>query len=313
MRNELVSVIMPAYNAAKYISESIDSVLRQDYDNWELIVIDDGSTDQTAGITKQYAASNDRIKYIEQPHAGQGKARNAGLQISSGEYVAFLDADDIWLPEKLSKQIEILQSTDADLVFSQAYLLQDENVTTEKINSHSGYLNGKDAVLVFLSGNQVPLLTAIAKRSSIQEVNGFTEIRGIHEDYDLWLRMLAAGQKFFGLDTALARYRIHSYSSSAGEGRMIMMNIDTLRNFSNSYPEFKAVAEKAIVDSINEYLANNNVTSWKMAGELIETRNELANKSSSVSYWKWIYTWFGKSFFRRIFKLRMGNDLRKIQ
>src|SRR5882757_4082321 len=110
MNTPLVSVIMPAYNAEKYIAEAINSVKQQTYTAWELIVIDDGSTDNTAAIIKKYAGTDNRIMYTYQANGGQGKARNNGLKKATGEYVAFLDADDLWIPEKLNTQVEIMHA-----------------------------------------------------------------------------------------------------------------------------------------------------------------------------------------------------------
>src|SRR6476659_7001862 len=121
-RDELVSVIMPAFNAGKYISDAIQSVIQQTYNNWELIVIDDGSTDTTAAIIKEFIASDDRIKYLYQENGGPGKARNKGLKEAKGIYVAFLDADDLWLPEKLREQLKTMFYHKTDLVYSDAYI-----------------------------------------------------------------------------------------------------------------------------------------------------------------------------------------------
>ena len=167
MVNELVSVIMPAYNAGKYIADAIDSVIRQTYTAWELIVVDDGSTDNTGNIVKEYLGRYDQIKFIQQQQGGQGKARNIALQHAHGEYVAFLDADDYWVPEKLYKQVETMHRTNADLVFSDANVFKDGSVDTRRINTHKGYFHGKEAVPIFLSANQVPILTVLAKKSSL--------------------------------------------------------------------------------------------------------------------------------------------------
>src|ERR1700759_692275 len=101
MTEPLVSVITPAYNAGNFIHETIDSVIAQTYTNWELIIIDDGSTDNTAAIVKQYVVRDSRIKYLYQQNGKQGKARNNGMTHSSGTIIAFLDADDTWTPHKL--------------------------------------------------------------------------------------------------------------------------------------------------------------------------------------------------------------------
>jgi glycosyltransferase involved in cell wall biosynthesis len=106
MSDDLVSVIMPAYNAEKFIAESIESVIAQSYNNWELLVVDDGSTDNSKRIIKDFCKKDERIKYFYQPNSKPGRARNSALKRASGRYVAFLDADDVWLSEKLKVQLK---------------------------------------------------------------------------------------------------------------------------------------------------------------------------------------------------------------
>src|SRR5258705_4662408 len=122
MTTDPVSVIMPAFNAEKFIKDAIISVTRQTYPHWELIVIDDGSTDSTAAIVKEYASLDDRIKYVHQENAGQGQARNHGLKVAKGHYVAFLDADDQWLPEMLLTLVITIFRHKADIVFFDCYV-----------------------------------------------------------------------------------------------------------------------------------------------------------------------------------------------
>ena len=116
MNTPVVSVIMPAYNASNYVQEAINSVIGQTYSNWELIIVDDGSTDATSSIIAQYRNHDNRIKSFYQDNGKQGKARNLGIEYARGIYVAFLDADDFWLPEKLEIQLEEIQLKNVDLV-----------------------------------------------------------------------------------------------------------------------------------------------------------------------------------------------------
>jgi len=124
------SIIIPAYNAAKYIDETIQSVLDQTYRNWELIIVDDGSTDNTSDVISRYL-SDERIQYVYQNNSGVSTARNNGILRSKGQFVAFLDADDIWLNENLNKKIELLKYHKFDWVFCDMRI----------INRYSEYLN----------------------------------------------------------------------------------------------------------------------------------------------------------------------------
>src|SRR2546430_979121 len=123
----LVSVIMPAFNAERHIVESIQSVLSQTLPDWELVVVDDGSTDNTAEILRTFVSADARIKYVYQPNGRLGKARNTGFQHSSGGLIAFLDSDDLWLPEKLELQVTALAEHDADIVYTDGFIFRGDD------------------------------------------------------------------------------------------------------------------------------------------------------------------------------------------
>ena len=131
MSTKLVSIIMPAYNAEKYIADSIRSVLAQTYSNWELIVVDDGSTDRTANIVREFAGHDSRVRYIFQENGRLGKARNTGIANAAGSLIAFLDSDDLWIPRKLQMQLQAMSENSADVVFSNAYVFTDDNPDNE--------------------------------------------------------------------------------------------------------------------------------------------------------------------------------------
>ena len=124
--NDLVSVIMPSYGSEKFISKSIDSVLLQTYDNWELIIIDDCSPDESNKIIKEYLSKDSRIKFVKlEKNSGAAVARNKGIEIAKGRFIAFLDSDDLWLPEKLEKQISFMKDNNLAFTYS-SYMLVDE-------------------------------------------------------------------------------------------------------------------------------------------------------------------------------------------
>ena len=122
--NSLISIIMPAYNAEKYIARAIDSVINQSYGNWELIIVDDGSTDATPGIADDYATRDERINAIHQANYGVSVARNAGLNIAHGEFIAFLDADDVLTPDSLKIRINLIADSDMALA---GYVIENES------------------------------------------------------------------------------------------------------------------------------------------------------------------------------------------
>lgn len=127
----LVSIIIPAYNAGRFISETIDSVINQTYKDWELIIINDGSTDSTLNIIETYSKKDTRISFVTKTNSGVSDTRNSGIDKAKGEFIAFLDADDVWLPENLQKKIDCLKSnSDVDFVFCNM-LQADQNLQNQ--------------------------------------------------------------------------------------------------------------------------------------------------------------------------------------
>jgi len=214
MDKDLISIIMPAWNAEKYIAESIESVIKQTYQNWELIIVDDGSTDKTAEIVNNFK-SDQRIKYFYQPNEKQGKARNLGIKKSTGEYVAFLDADDKWTSDKLSIQMNILSADHMiDLLFSQGYGVEDDLIKDYNVCVKD--LWDRRDVSTFIGQNQIPILSVLVRKDALTQVNNFSESENIQnvEDYHLWLKLLIHDCKFKSIPDRLFYYRIHQQQAT---------------------------------------------------------------------------------------------------
>jgi len=224
MLDSLVSIIMPAYNAEKYIADSIKSVLAQTYSNWELIVVDDGSTDGTAAVVQEFAGRDNRIRYIFQENGRLGKARNTGIRNAAGSLIAFLDSDDLWVETKLEVQLRTMVENNADVVYSNAYVFTDENPAneTEKLRSTIGKFSGPDFFDSLVMRPQIPVLTVLLKKTALAKTGLFEEAKPYHgsEDYDLWLRLAKAGCVFYGMDAVLARYRRHQTAMTAFASNM---------------------------------------------------------------------------------------------
>ena len=206
---KLVSVIMPNYNGAKYISIAIESVIFQTYPFWELIIIDDCSTDNSVNIIEEYVAKDKRIKLIRLPkNSGAAIARNTGIEVALGQYIAFLDSDDVWLPNKLEKQITFMKDNDIDLTYSSFYIIN-ESGHIKVIRTIKERISYKD----LLKTNWIGNLTGIYDTQKLGKV--FMEnVR--HEDYTLWLKILKKIKFAYGLNEPTAKYRIlaRSYSSN---------------------------------------------------------------------------------------------------
>lgn len=212
----LVSIITPAYNSAHFLPTLLESVKNQTYVNWELlIVIDNGTTDDTAAMVTRWSAEDPRIKLLQVP-AGKGLAlsRNFALKSANGQYVAFLDSDDFWLPEKLKKQIEFMKSQQLAISCTGYCRI------SEDLKQVGHYISVPNPITykTLLINNVMGCLTVMID----QTVTGpLAMLETKHEDYLLWLAILKKGLMAGGLDQDLARYRIVKNSRSANKLEMI--------------------------------------------------------------------------------------------
>ena len=204
---------MPAYNTEKYIGDSIQSVLDQTYTNWELLVVDDGSTDETANIVRRFAAGDARVKYIYQQNGHQAKARNTGIAKAQGSLIAFLDSDDLWLPEKLEREWETAVATNADVVYSNGFIFYEPGAPKgpTEFPIVAGTIEGRKMVDLLLLFNHIPVQSVLVRAEALIRAGTFDESPQFHgcEDYELWLRLAANGSVFQGMTEKLIRYRRH--------------------------------------------------------------------------------------------------------
>ena len=206
----LVSIITPAYNAAEYIAETIESVLAQSYPNWEMLIVNDCSKDNTAAIVQSYAAKDKRIKLINlKQNSGAAVARNTAIRNAKGRYMAFLDSDDLWQKDKLQKQLSFMQQNGYAFTFTAYEHFKDTKENIQSAVNIPKSLNYKQA----LKGNQIGCLTVMLDRKQIQNIE-FSKQR--HEDYILWLNILKQGITAYGLNESLALYRIGNSKSISG-------------------------------------------------------------------------------------------------
>ena len=206
-----VSIVMPAYKAEEYVGEAIDSVLKQSFSDWELIVVDDCSADKTADIAYQYAETDPRIRVIENDtNLGAAGTRNKGIAHSIGEWIAFLDCDDIWRNEKLEKQLKLAEETGAELIYTSYTLFSNE----EGVCRHRDYLVPSSVTYQsMLRENYIGCSTAMVKKSLL-ETHSFSE-NIHHEDYALWLELLKCGVRSAGCREVLTDWRMTPESRSA--------------------------------------------------------------------------------------------------
>ncbi len=230
-----VSVILPTYNRASLLKYALDSVMSQTFRDLEVIVVDDGSTDETAEIVKSYSRG---IRYLYVEHSGlPSVTRNAGLRLTKGEHVAFLDSDDEWLPEKVERQVEVLETHPAiGLVCSNALTLEHGQTKPGRLYLRDD-LGGSGWVLAkLLRENFVITSTVLMRRSLFDRIGGFSEDPSLCalEDYDLWLRVAAVAEIYY-VPEALAIYRdspaasIRRLQSRSSYWRGILLILSRLR------------------------------------------------------------------------------------
>lgn len=204
-----VSVVMPAYNAERYIEEAIRSVQAQTMPDWELIAVDDRSADKTPEILRELSRRDDRIVPVfNDTNRGAAGSRNVALDICTGDYIAFLDSDDLWRPNKLDVQLRVAQATGADIVYS-SYALFDER---GKRHYNDFIVKGSTSFNEMLRRNEIGCLTAFMRRELARQYRFPEDI--YQEDYALWLALLRDGYKAAGTPEVLADYRIRAGSRS---------------------------------------------------------------------------------------------------
>jgi len=286
-----VSTIIPCFNGEKYISEAIESVLNQTYENIQIVIVNDGSTDNSEKIINQYLCNNRTIYIKHTKNRGIPSARNTGIRASDGELIAFLDQDDIWLPDKIEKQqhyLNEINDTNIGLIFSDLLYGEGENyfqrewpkkIIPENINRIPNNVAFEHLYL----NNFIPMISVIITKTCLETVGLLDEkIRGGADDYELFLRISAKyGIRY--LDTPLAVKRLHSENFSDIE----RLNIDQLyitEKITTLYPHLKLLQKKkyaSIYNSLGSYYLS--IHDCKNAKDYL--KKAIYHKPAKATYW----------------------------
>ncbi len=202
----LVSVIVPTRNRADMLDEALRSIFRQTYPNFEVVVVDDGSTDHTPVVIRKHG---DRIRVVHRQNTGRSLARNAGIAVARGDYISFLDDDDVWLPEKLARQVDVLsEAPSVDVVHGQVYVLRDGQRSA--ILTQPPARPSRDWVEQLIWGDCVCTPSVVMfRRKTLDENGGFDPSVEPCEDWELFIRVALAGAHFRFIGEPLADYRVH--------------------------------------------------------------------------------------------------------
>lgn len=209
----LISIVVPAFNAASVLGDTLRSVQQQDYPHIEAIVVDDGSTDATASVAQAVAAEDPRFTILTRSHRGIAAARNAGVAAARGTWIAFLDADDVWFPHKLSCQVQRAQERpSANFIFSNYYRWDGERDIELRHAGHDPLRRFPQELARF---NLVGTSTVMVTAELLARVGPFDEALTLAEDWDLWLRLAEAGCSALWIPEPLGRYRTWGGNTSA--------------------------------------------------------------------------------------------------
>lgn len=221
----MVSIITPSYNSSAFIEQTIASVLSQTYTDWEMLIIDDGSTDASLVIIKEYARKDSRIRFLqtEQPSGSPAVPRNMGIMNARGRYIAFLDSDDLWLPNKLEEQLKLFEDGETAIVYSNYEKISEEGERAERIIAAPLQVSYKE----LLKGNVIGNLTGIYDTQKVGKVY-CQKVR--HEDYVLWLSILKKGYIARNTNAVHALYRVRKQSVSANKLTVISWQWNIYRN-----------------------------------------------------------------------------------
>ena len=234
----LVSIITPNYNCGRFIAQTIESVLAQTYTNWEMLIVDDCSTNDSVQIAEKYAAKDSRIKLIQnERNSGAAVSRNKAIELAQGEFIAFLDSDDLWLPEKLERQIAFMRENDCDFSFTEYEHIDVNGISLNLIANVTKHLSYRKMLLHCWPG----CLTVMYNQNVTGKV--YAEDIKKNNDHALFLRVLKNCRNGMGMKELLAKYRIRKGSISSNKSAIIKYYIQVIRHAGNEVHRLDDVME----------------------------------------------------------------------
>ena len=273
-----VSVIIHTYNNEKFIAETVESVLNQTYKDYEIIVVDDGSVDGTRDALKPYMQ---KIRYHYKENGGIASAKNAGISLSHAEFVAFLDHDDLWVPDKLMLQMEcFIENPQAGLVYTKYTSFKNgKELRTKPEKGYSGWIFKE-----LLSKSFIQTSTVVVKRECLDAVGPYDETFSLGDEYDMFLRIARKFQCGF-VDKGLTRYRVHDTNASNNDFLFDNENLGVYKKIYNNFTDLDGVEKKILRKRIARY-------SMKVAeglysqGKLEESKEYQKEANSFLPFYK---------------------------
>ena len=236
----VISVITPTYNRARFLPAAVASVLSQTFGDFELIIVDDGSEDNTPDVLKPFFADR-RVRYVYQENQGQSHARNLALKQATGDFIAFLDSDDVWARDKLEKQLAVFRAnSEVDIVHGDEATINEQGsvVSLQNMRRYSGRITR-----YLLADNSVSITTALVRRRCFDEMGGFDTSVGVADDYELWLRF-SARYCYQYEPGIVASYRVMADQISSDKRRRYAANERIIQQFLARYGEVLSPGER---------------------------------------------------------------------
>jgi len=283
-----VSINLCCYNGEEYLDETLQSISSQTFKDWELVVINDGSTDGSEEIIKKYALLGWPVVYHYQTNKGLGISRNKALVLSSGSYIAFIDQDDIWMPKKLEKQIKLFNKSQVGLVFSDVIFFNNQG-QKKRLYKSKQYWTGY-CFPYLLSQYYLSLPTVVIRRSALDLMDEYFDPRfNMIEEADLF-RRIGYSWKLAMVNESLAKWRIHSSSGTYAKYNKVAEETSLmLEKYGNIYPDFNEKYRKEIV-MLKKQVSIDAALSYIRNGDKLKARKMIGNFKSSG--WKSLLIYF---------------------
>ena len=225
--NKMVSIITPIYNGEAFVEETAQAVLAQIYSDYEWIIVDDGSTDHSYDILQEYAQKDERIHLVQQKNAGSAAARNAGIRLAKGRYIALLDADDLWDEDYLARQISFMEEKKTICVYASYRMIDEKGQEINRPVICKPCITRKDMLIK----NEIGCLTGLYDCSEHGKVYLDESLKSIRDDYAYWLEIVTLAGKAYGNPNVMASYRVFTGSVTGNKKKLIKKQYAFYRNY----------------------------------------------------------------------------------
>jgi glycosyltransferase involved in cell wall biosynthesis len=278
--SSLVSVIIPVYNRSKLLGEALSSISAQKYRHFEVIIIDDGSVEAIDQVVENFKNANDaQVIFIRQANAGPGAARNRGLAAAHGDFVAFLDSDDLWYPEMLQAAVEVLEMNPAaEMACGGWDMIDDLGKATTGIFRPSGLqpLADEDFAKALIFKNRFPIHSVLIRKESFVRFGNFDTELVAFEDWELWIRMASQGCRVVFFDAPVARWRVHHDVARSPIGETFIYAVKQVID--------KIFSNKLVRDRYIGYRSSAEILLWIQQANFYSQKGQAGNAAECIHY-----------------------------